>query len=131
MKFDGKVDEFLRGVHFAKLATLNRSGSAQLTPVWYMYEGGMIIVNTSADRVKHRNIRRDPRVALLIDEGYRYVSISGRARIAGERDANKDIESLAVRYTGEERGRKAARERYWKQERVSIEVVPERVVSDL
>ncbi|MDV3244514.1 MAG: PPOX class F420-dependent oxidoreductase [Nitrososphaerales archaeon] len=131
MKFDGKVDEFLRGVHFAKLATLNRSGSPQLTPVWYMYEGGKIIVNTAADRVKHRNIRRDPRVALLIDEGYRYVSISGRARIARERDANKDIESLAVRYTGEERGRKAARERHWKQERVSIEVVPERVVSDL
>lgn len=131
MKLETAVEDFLKGVHFAKLATLNKSGSPQLTPVWYMYDEGKLIVNTAADRVKYRNILRDQRVALLMDEEYRYVTISGRARVAKERDAHKDIETLAIRYTGEERGRKAARERYSKQERVSIEIVPRRVFSDL
>jgi PPOX class probable F420-dependent enzyme len=131
VKLDSKVESFLNGTHFAKLATLNKSGSPQLTPIWYMYDGGKIIINTAAGRVKHRNVLRDPRVALLVDEEYRYVSISGRARVAKERDPNKDIETLAMKYTGEQKGRKAARETYWKQERVSIEIVPERVVKDL
>jgi PPOX class probable F420-dependent enzyme len=131
MKFDAKVLSFLRGKHFAKLATLMKDGRPQLTPIWYMFEDGKLIVNTTEDRVKYRNIKRDPRVSLLIDDGYPYVSIWGRARIATERDANKDIETLAIRYTGEKAGRKAARDRYWKQKRVSVEIIPQRIVSGL
>lgn len=131
MKFDAKARSFLAGKHFAKLATLMKDGRPQLTPVWYAFEGGRLIVNTSKDRVKYRNVVRDPRVALLIDEGYQYVSVFGRARIATERDPNRDIESLAIRYTGEEAGKKAARDRYWKQQRVSVEVIPERILSSL
>jgi PPOX class probable F420-dependent enzyme len=108
-----------------------KDGRPQVTPIWYMYEGGKLWVNTTKDRVKFRNIRRDPRVCLLVDDGYSYVSIWGRARIATERDAYKDIESLAVRYQGEKKGRKEARGRYWKQERVSLEIVPEKVVNGL
>ena len=131
MKFDAKAQAFMAGKHFAKLATLMKDGRPQLTPIWYMYEGGKLIINTSKDRVKYRNIKRDPRVSLLIDDGYPHISVFGRARIASERDANKDIESLAIRYTGEKEGRKAAKERYWKQERVSIEIIPDRIVSSL
>lgn len=131
MRFSGKVQSFLGGKHFAKLATLMKDGRPQLTPIWYMYEDGKLLFNTTIDRVKYRNIKRDPRVCLLIDDGYPYVSISGRARIATERDPNKDIESLAIRYTGEKEGRKAARDRYWKQKRVSLEIIPEKIVSGL
>jgi PPOX class probable F420-dependent enzyme len=128
---DSKAEEFLKGKHFGKFATLRKDGSPHVTPIWYMYEGGKLIVNTTTERVKFKNVKRDPRVALLVDDGYPYVMVEGRARIAEERDPKKDIETLAIRYTGEERGRKAARDRYWKQERVSIEIVPERVVQDL
>jgi PPOX class probable F420-dependent enzyme len=131
MEFDARAQSFLAGKHFAKLATLMKDGRPQLTPIWYMYEDGKLIVNTSKDRVKYHNIKRDPRISLLIDDGYPHISIFGKARIATERDANKDIESLAIRYTGEKEGRRAARERYWKQKRVSIEILPDRVVSSL
>ncbi len=43
----------------------------------------------------------------------------------------KDIENLAIRYHGEAEGRKAARKIYWKTKRVSIEIVPKRVVEQL
>jgi PPOX class probable F420-dependent enzyme len=128
---DAKVQEFLKGKYFGKIATVRKSGSPHVTPIWYMLEGDTIIINTTTDRVKYRNIKRDPRVCLLVDDGYPYVKIEGKARIADERDPRKDIEALAIRYLGEEAGRKSARERYWKMDRISIEITPERVFQDL
>ena len=126
-----KVEAFLQKKHFGKLATVMKDGSPHVTPIWYMLDGGKIFVNTTTARVKYHNIKRDDRVCLLVDDGYLYVAIFGKARLAGERDAKKDIEALAIRYIGEEAGKKAARERYWKDERASIEVVPERVVEQV
>jgi hypothetical protein len=57
--------------------------------------------------------------------------IEGKAKVARDRDPKKDIEALAIRYTGEDAGRKSARERYWKMDRISLEIVPERVFEDL
>lgn len=129
--FTPRAEEFLKGRHFGKLATVRKDGSPHVTPMWYMLEGGRLFLNTTTNRVKYYNIRRDPRVSFLVDDGYPYVMIEGKARIAVERDANRDIETLAIRYTGEEAGRKAARERYWKDRRISIEIVPERTVVSL
>jgi hypothetical protein len=66
-----------------------------------------------------------------VDDGYPYVMVRGKARTAKERDPKKDIETLAIRYRGEEKGRKDARERYWKMDRVSVEIIPERVIEEL
>jgi PPOX class probable F420-dependent enzyme len=130
-KLDPKVEKFLKGKYFGKLATTMKDGSPHVTPIWYMLEDGKVFVNTTTSRVKYFNIKRDNRVCLLVDDGYPHVIMFGKARMAKERDANKDIETLAIRYTGPQAGRKAARERYWKQERATIEITPERVVSQL
>jgi PPOX class probable F420-dependent enzyme len=130
-KLEPKAEEFLRGVHFAKIATVMKDGSPHVTPIWYMYEGGKLIVNTTTGRVKYHNIERDARVSFLVDDGYPYLMVHGKARVATERDPLKDIETLAIRYTGEENGKKSARERYWKQKRVSLEIVPEKVILQL
>ena len=131
VEFTPKVAKFLEGKYFGKLATVMKDGSPHVTPIWYMVDDGKVIVNTTRSRVKYFNIKRDSRVCFLVDDGYPYVILFGRARLAEERDGKKDIETLAIRYTGEEAGRKAARDRNWKAERVSIEIVPERVVSGL
>jgi len=123
--------EFLAGKHFAALTTLHRDGSPHTTPIWYLYDDGRLIVNTTPERVKVRNIRRDARVNLLVHEAYRYVMIEGQARIARERDPMRDIETLAVRYEGEAEGRRSARNYYWKQERISLEIIPQRFVENL
>lgn len=131
MQLSQAVLDFLGGTHFAKLATVMEDGSPHVTPIWYMVDKGKLIINTTTTRVKFHNIGRDSRVCLLVDDGYPYVVLFGRARIAKERDAKADIEALAVRYTGEARGRRSARDTFWKQPRVSIEIVPERAVVDL
>lgn len=130
-KFSTKAQAFLSGKHIGKLATVMKDGSPHVTPIWYMVEGSRLFVNTTSERVKFHNIKRDVRVCFLVDDGYPYIVIFGKARIAEERDGKKDIEALAIRYTGEEQGKKSARTTFWKQPRVSIEVIPERVVEDL
>ena len=130
-KLDPKVEKFLRGKYFGKLATTMRDGSPHVTPIWYMLEDGKILINTTPTRVKYFNIKRDNRICFLVDDGYPYVIVFGRARMMKERDAKKDIETLAIRYMGATAGRRAARERYRKQERATIEIIPERVVSQL
>jgi PPOX class probable F420-dependent enzyme len=131
MKLSKQVLEFLDGKHFGKLGTVMKDGSPHVTPIWYMVEEGKLFINTTTSRVKYFNIKRDSRVCFLVDDGYPYVIVFGWARIATERDGKKDIEALAIRYTGEEQGRKSAREMYWKQPRVTIEITPERVVDGL
>jgi PPOX class probable F420-dependent enzyme len=130
-KLSPKVEEFLKGKHIGEIATSMKDGSPHLTPIWYMLEDGKLIINTTTKRVKYHNIERDNRVCLLVEDGYQHVIVFGKARIAKERDGKKDIETLAIRYTGEEQGKKSARNIYWKQPRATIEITPERVVDAL
>jgi len=48
------------------IATLMKDGSPQLSPVWANYEDGFILVNTAEGRIKHKNVLRDPRVAVSV-----------------------------------------------------------------
>ena len=93
-----------------------------------MYEAGSLIVTSPETTVKVANVRRDPRVALLIDDGESYVMIRGTARISERRDPVSDIERLAIRYEGVEGAKKSLPE-LLKERQVSIEVVPVRVAS--
>ena len=59
---------------FANLATVMPNGSPQVTPVWFDFDGRYLRVNSARGRVKDKNMRRDPRVALSIrdpDNPYR------------------------------------------------------------
>jgi PPOX class probable F420-dependent enzyme len=113
---------------YGKFVTINVDGSPHATPVWYFYERGRFVVTTPETTVKARNVRRDPRVVLLIDEGETYVMVKGVARIAEERDPEGDTRRLALRYEGPAKGVRSAAE-LLKEKHVSIEVSPERVVS--
>ena len=65
---------------FAHLATLMPDGSPQVTPVWFDFDGAHIRINSAKGRVKDKNMRRDKRVALSIqdpDNAYRYLAIRG------------------------------------------------------
>ena len=69
--------EFLQERRFAVLATINTDGTAQQTVMWYELRGDTIMMNTTNDRVKDANVRRDPRISICVEDGYRYLTISG------------------------------------------------------
>ncbi len=91
---------------FAYLATLMPDGSPQLTPVWIDYDGGYILVNSAYNRQKDRNMRRDRRVAITIqdpDDPYRYLQIRGVVVEITTDGADDHIDKMAYKYHGLEK----------------------------
>jgi len=63
---DDKVIKLFSAKNLVFIATLMKDGSPQLSPVWANFESGFILVNTAEGRIKHKNILRDPRVAVSV-----------------------------------------------------------------
>jgi PPOX class probable F420-dependent enzyme len=127
-----KVRQFLQEPRFAVLATINRDGTPQQTPMWFQLRGNQIVMNTSVGRLKEKNIQRDPRVSICVVDGYHYVTIKGTAELVYDpRRAQEDIRALSIRYHGPEQGEKRWREYFSKLQRVSIYVNIEHVTASL
>ena len=111
---------------FASLATINADGTPQVTPVWFDWDGSRIRINTANGRVKDKNLRRTPAVALSImdpDNPYRYVQVKGRVAAVTESGADAHIDALSKKYLGQDRYpyRKPG------EERVTFTIAPDRV----
>ncbi len=113
---------FLEEKRFGVLATINPSGTAQLTVMWYLLEGDDILFNTKRGRQKELNLSRDPRVSFVVEDGYRFVRITGRVTlVAVAETGHRDIHRLAIRYQGEDSAAKAM-ERFSREERLSYRI---------
>ena len=111
---------------FASVATVNPDGTPQVTPVWVDFDGSHIRFNTARGRVKDRNLKSNPKVALAImdpDNPYRYLRVSGRIVEATEQGADQHIDGLANKYLGKDRYpfRRSG------EVRVTYKIVPEKV----
>src|SRR5690348_8548168 len=60
--------KMLEGKNFVYLATVNPDGTPQVTPTWVDTDGMFVLVNTAIGRVKHRNVKKNPNVALAITD---------------------------------------------------------------
>lgn len=93
---------------FAKLATVMPDGNLQNTVMWYRRDGDTLRMIAPASSVKARNLAKDPRVAVVIDDpanGYRYVEVRGRAEvIADDAAARAELRLIARRYIGDAAG---------------------------
>jgi len=94
----------LTGTDFATLVTIDPDGSPHATITWVDAADGHVLVNTARGRVKDRNVRGNPRVALSIMSGgdaYDWISITGTVVDieVGER-AERHIDELSHRYDG-------------------------------
>ena len=91
---------------FAHLGTVMPDGSPQVTPVWCDYDGTHIRVNSAKGRVKDKNMRRNPRVALALQDPenpYRYLQVRGQVVEVTEKGADDHIDSLAKKYLGKDK----------------------------
>ncbi len=95
--------DLFRKKAFAQLATIMPDGQPQVTPVWFDFDGTHIRIGSSKGRVKDKNIRRDPRVTVTIqdpDNPYRYLEIRGKVIEIQEKGANEHINLLTKKYLG-------------------------------
>ena len=89
---------------YAYLATSMPDGSPQVTPVWFNTDGEHILINSAKGRVKDRNMRSRPAVAVVLhknDQPYRYVQIRGQIVEITENGARQHINDLSLKYQGD------------------------------
>jgi PPOX class probable F420-dependent enzyme len=88
---------------FLYLGTVMSDGSPQVTPVWFNTDGEYILINTAEGRIKDRNMKARPKVAMTIqdpDDPYRYLGIRGQVVSYTREDADEHINALSLKYHG-------------------------------
>ena len=66
MGMNSKAIKLFEGKNLVFIATTMKDGSPQVSPVWADFEDGYVMINTAEERIKHKNVLRDPRVAVSV-----------------------------------------------------------------
>ena len=101
-----QYQDLLQKKAFAHLGTLMKDGSPQVTPIWFGYDGTNILINSAKGRLKDKNMRNRPQVALSIadpENPYRYMQIRGKVVEVTENGADAHIDSLAKKYLDQDK----------------------------
>jgi PPOX class probable F420-dependent enzyme len=128
-KLTDSAKKILEGKNFVYIATVNPDGTPQVTPTWVDTDGNFVLINTAVGRVKHRNVKENPHVALAITEQnnpYSLVIIRGKVveQVTG-RVAEDHIDKMAKKY----RGLDKYPNRSPNEQRVLLKIQPSRVIS--
>ena len=103
---EAEIADFVRLSRNCTLATLGPSGTPHLVAMWYAVIDGQLWFETKAKSQKAKNLQRDDRVTVLIEDGDTYdtlrgVSFEGRATVVDDADALWQVGvSVWERYTG-------------------------------
>ena len=98
---DNKIREFLEQPRHCVLGTINRDGSPHLTVMWFELVDDIVVMNLTRDLIKDRNLRRDPRASVCIEDGGRFVTLSGTTELIEDRAIQeREVNRLSIRYVG-------------------------------
>jgi PPOX class probable F420-dependent enzyme len=121
------------GTRTGKLATTMREGQPHVMPIWFVLDGDEIVFTTGGESVKGRNMRRDPRVSLVVDDQlppYAFVHVRGTA------DISEDLEQLlrfataiGGRYISADRAEEFGRRNAVPGE-LLVRITPERTIAE-
>ena len=128
-----EIREFLaHGTRTAKLATISRSGAPHVMPVWFVLDGQDLVSTTGTDSVKGRNLRRNPRAAVIVDEAvppYAFVHIRGRVALGEDlEELLRFATAIGGRYMGTDRAGELGRRNAVPGE-LLVRLRPERVIA--
>jgi len=128
VKLTEEILALLRQPSTCYIATLMKDGSPQVTQTWVDTDGEHVIINSVQGYVKLKNIKRDPRVAVVIsapDNPTHYFQIRGRVINVTTEGGTEHIEKISQKYTGKPYSWYGGRE----QVRVIITIEPEKITS--
>lgn len=127
-----EVEAFLERPLLARFCSINEDGSIHATPIYYLYQGGEFLFGTQVAARKIQNIRRDPRVTVLIDTDepvLQSVLVYGEAELDFEDLLEKRVRILERYYDNPAHARAFAETLTKQWETVIIHVRPEKVVT--
>ncbi|HEY2286692.1 MAG TPA: PPOX class F420-dependent oxidoreductase [Streptosporangiaceae bacterium] len=97
----------MAGTLTGKLAVTRADGRPHVTPIWFVLDGDDVILNTGAESIKGKALRRDPRVSLSVDDQrppYSFVVIEGVAEISEDPgELRRWATAIGGRYMGADR----------------------------
>jgi PPOX class probable F420-dependent enzyme len=121
------------GTRTAKVATTMRDGHPHVMPVWFVLDGEDIVFTTGGESLKGRALRRDPRLAIVVDEEvppYAFVHVRGEAALSEDAGELLRFATLiGARYMGAERAEEFGRRNAVPGE-VLVRVHPRRVIAE-
>ena len=124
----------LQGTFTGKLGTINKNGTPHIVPIWYTLDDeGNIIFNTGDNSVKAKNIRRENRVRLCVDDQtplYSFVTIDGIAEIISNVEPDelfKWAKIIATRYMGNDKAEEYGK-RNSSEDELLIKIKPTKVI---
>lgn len=92
------------GARTGKLATVGPDGQPHVVPIWYVLDGDAIIFMTGESTAKAKHMRREPRVALCVDDEsppYAFVMVQGTVQYSPNPPEMLDWSTrIAARYMG-------------------------------
>ena len=103
VKLSEKAKGLIDSKAFAHVATINKDGSPQVSPVWVERDGDTVIVNSEEKRLKVRNLKRNPQVSLSIQDTanpYSYIEIRGKVLEVTTEGGFEGIDRLGKKYLG-------------------------------
>jgi PPOX class probable F420-dependent enzyme len=129
-----EVRAFLgHGTRTAKVATSGPGGRPHVMPVWFVLDGDELVFTTGGDSAKARNLRRDPRVAVVVDEEvapYAFVHIRGHVTLSDDLDElRRFATAIGGRYMGVDRGEEFGRRNAVPGE-LLVRLRPDRVIAE-
>ncbi len=101
-----KLTEFLEPARIVVVATIGRGGMPHLTPNWYFFDGETIAISTTKDRVKYRNLSREPRMSVCIysePRAVNYVTVTGPVSISDDESIWPVTRRIVERYADADR----------------------------
>jgi PPOX class probable F420-dependent enzyme len=132
---DDEVAAFVERSRTASMATLGPTGAPHVVAMWYAVVDGQIWFETKSRSQKAQNLRRDPRITCLIEDGLTYdtlrgVSLEGRGEIVEDPDQLWRVGiSVWERYTGPYTEESRPLVEFMLQKRVAVRVDVDRVRS--
>jgi len=106
MPLNEHVVRLAKGVNLATVVTLMPGGQPQALPTWIDTDGEHLLVNTEPQRQRARNVRRDPRITVLInsaDDPWDWAEVRGEVvEIIDGQPARDHIDALSRKYVGTE-----------------------------
>jgi PPOX class probable F420-dependent enzyme len=132
---EAEIEEFLHGRHTMNVATFNHDGTIHLVAMWYGFHEGLLAFETFSKSQKVVNLRRDPRITVLIDDGDVYEELRG-VELVGTADLLDDAEtvvavarSVVERYFPVPEDQLDAVAEMMARKRTIVRIRPDRVVS--
>ena len=102
---EGRSEELLQAKNFCLVSTIRPDGSVHAAPVWVDLQDGRPVLNTAEGRAWPRNLERDPRVTLTVqnmENPYEYLAIRGRVAERTHEGADEHIDAMAKKYLGQD-----------------------------